>query len=70
MDYGLNGKVALCNRTASQIGQGKRIALTLAREGCNVICNDIDLDVYEHGAEQTASEVRALGRKAIAYPQM
>ena len=40
--------------------------MTLAQEGCDVICNDIDLDIYEHGAEQTASEVRALGRKAIA----
>ncbi|MBN1191686.1 MAG: SDR family oxidoreductase [Dehalococcoidales bacterium] len=66
MDYGLEGKVALVTGTASQIGQGKRIALTLAKEGCDIICNDIDLDVYEHGAETTASEVRALGRKAIA----
>ena len=66
MDYGLEGKVALVTGTASQIGQGKAIALTLAREGCDVICNDIDLDIYDRGAEQTALEVKALGRKAIA----
>lgn len=65
MDYRLKGKVALVTGTASQIGQGKAIALTLAREGCDVICNDIDLDIYDRGAEQTASEIRALGRKAI-----
>jgi NAD(P)-dependent dehydrogenase (short-subunit alcohol dehydrogenase family) len=36
--------------------------LTLAREGCNVAVNDIDLE----GAEQTAAAVREPGRKAIA----
>jgi 3-oxoacyl-[acyl-carrier protein] reductase len=66
MDYGLQGKIALVTGTASHIGQGKRIALTLAKEGCDVICNDIDLDVYEHGAQQTADEIKALGRDAIA----
>jgi 3-oxoacyl-[acyl-carrier protein] reductase len=66
MDYGLKGKVALVTGTASQIGQGKAIALTLAREGCDVICNDIDLDIYNKGAERTASEIKALGRDAIA----
>jgi 3-oxoacyl-[acyl-carrier protein] reductase len=62
MDLGLKGKVALVTGAGSQIGFGKAIALTLAREGCDVICNDIDLE----GAEQTAAEVKALGRKAIA----
>jgi 3-oxoacyl-[acyl-carrier protein] reductase len=66
MDYGLQGKVALVTGTASQIGQGKRIALTLAKEGCDVICNDIDLNAHHKGAEITASEVKALGRDAIA----
>ena len=66
MDYGLKGKIALVTGTASQIGQGKEIALTLAREGCDVICNDIDLEIHERGAETTASEIKALGRDAIA----
>jgi 3-oxoacyl-[acyl-carrier protein] reductase len=66
MNYGLKGKIALVTGTASGIGQGKTIALTLAKEGCDVICNDITLDIYDHGAERVASEIKALGRDAIA----
>jgi 3-oxoacyl-[acyl-carrier protein] reductase len=62
MDLGLKDKVAVITGAGSQIGFGKAIALTLAREGCDVIVSDINLE----GAEQTAAEVRALGRKAIA----
>ncbi len=63
MDLGLKDKVALVTGTASQVGMGKAIALTLAREGCDIISCDIDLE----GAEKTANEVRALGRKAKAF---
>jgi 3-oxoacyl-[acyl-carrier protein] reductase len=66
MDYGLQGKVALVTGTASRIGQGKTIAMTLAREGCDVICNDITLDIYDHGAEATANDIKDVGRDAIA----
>jgi len=62
MDLGLEGKVALVTGAGSQIGFGKAIALTLAKEGCDIVAADIDLD----GAKQTAAEVEALGRKAIA----
>ena len=62
MDLKLTDKVALITGTGSQIGFGKGIALTLAREGCDIISVDIDLE----GAEKTAAQVRALGRKAIA----
>ena len=62
MDLGLKDKVALVTGAGSQIGFGKAIALTLAKEGCDVIVNDINIE----GAEQTAAEVRGLGRKAIA----
>jgi NAD(P)-dependent dehydrogenase (short-subunit alcohol dehydrogenase family) len=61
MDLGLNGKVALVTGAGSQIGFGKAICLTLAREGCHIVASDIDLD----GAKKTASEVEELGRKAI-----
>jgi NAD(P)-dependent dehydrogenase (short-subunit alcohol dehydrogenase family) len=61
MDFGLKGRVALVTGTASQIGIGKAIALTLAREGCSVICNDIDLE----GAQKTAAEVQALGQPSM-----
>lgn len=62
MDLKLTDKVALITGTGSQIGFGKSIALTLAREWCHIISVDIDLE----GAEKTAAEVRALGRKAMA----
>jgi len=62
MDYGLKGKVALVTGTASQVGIGKAVCLTLAKEGCDIISTDINLA----GAKQTADAVKALGRKAIA----
>lgn len=62
MDLNLEGKVALVTGTGSQIGFGKCIALTLAREGCDIIGIDKDME----GANQTAVEVEALGRKTIA----
>jgi NAD(P)-dependent dehydrogenase (short-subunit alcohol dehydrogenase family) len=62
MDLGLKDRVALVTGAGSQIGFGKAIALTLAKEGCDVVVSDINIQ----GAEQTAAEVRALGRKAIA----
>jgi NAD(P)-dependent dehydrogenase (short-subunit alcohol dehydrogenase family) len=62
MDLGLKGKVALVTGAGSQIGFGKGVAMVLAKEGCNVVANDVDLK----GAEQTAAEVRALGCEAIA----
>ena len=62
MDLKLEGKVVLVTGTASQIGYGKVIALTLAQEGCDVISADIDLE----GAKKTAAEIEKLGRKAMA----
>jgi len=62
MDLGLSGKVALVTGAGSPTGFGRGIALALAKEGCDVIINDIALD----GAEQTAAEVRKLGRRAMA----
>jgi NAD(P)-dependent dehydrogenase (short-subunit alcohol dehydrogenase family) len=62
MDLGLKGKVALVTGAGSQIGFGRGIAVTLAEEGCHVIVNDVNLE----GAEQTAAEIKALGRKAMA----
>lgn len=63
MDLGLKDKVALVTGGGSQTGFGKGIALTLAEEGCHIIIIDKNLE----GAKQTAVEIQAMGRKAIAY---
>jgi 3-oxoacyl-[acyl-carrier protein] reductase len=63
MDLELEGKVAVVTGTGSQVGMGKAISLKLATEGCDVVSCDIDLE----GAIQTADEVKALGRKALAF---
>ena len=62
MELGLKDKVALVTGAGSQIGFGKVICLTLAKEGCDIVAADIDLE----GAGKTAAEVEALGRKALA----
>jgi NAD(P)-dependent dehydrogenase (short-subunit alcohol dehydrogenase family) len=62
MDLGLKGKIALVTGTASQVGIGKAVCMILAKEGCDIISADINLE----GAKQTADAVKALGRKSIA----
>ena len=62
MDLLLKNKVALVTGAGSQIGYGKAICLTLAEEGCDIVCADINLE----GARQTAAEIKALGRRALA----
>lgn len=56
----LEGKVAIV--TGSAQGLGKAIALTLAREGAQVVISDLNLK----GAEDVAREIEALGQKGIA----
>ncbi len=63
MDLGLKDKVAMVTGAGSQKGFGKATAITLAREGCDILAVDIDLT----GVIQTVAEVKALGRKALAY---
>jgi NAD(P)-dependent dehydrogenase (short-subunit alcohol dehydrogenase family) len=62
MDLRLKDKIALVTGAGSQIGYGKAITMTLAEEGCQIIAADIDYA----GAKQTASQVEAMGRKALA----
>jgi NAD(P)-dependent dehydrogenase (short-subunit alcohol dehydrogenase family) len=62
MDLKLTDKVVLITGAGSQVGYGKKIATTLAEEGCDVVVADIDLE----GAKITAAEVEKLGRKALA----
>ena len=60
----LKGKIALVTGAGGggEGGQGRVIALALAAAGADVAVNDIDLGL----ARGTASEIEALGRRAMA----
>ncbi|MGA2131934.1 MAG: 3-oxoacyl-ACP reductase family protein [Bryobacteraceae bacterium] len=60
MTLPLESKTALI--TGASKGVGKGIALELARAGCNIAVN---YNSDAPGAEATAAEVRALGRRAL-----
>jgi NAD(P)-dependent dehydrogenase (short-subunit alcohol dehydrogenase family) len=62
MDLGLENKVALVTGAGSQKGFGKATALTLAKEGCDLVVIDIDVE----GINLTGDEIRASGGKVIA----
>ncbi len=55
----LDGKTAIVTGAAQ--GIGKEIACSLAKEGANVVVSDIDI---EH-AEQTADQIRKMGRETL-----
>ncbi|MHB8843509.1 MAG: 3-oxoacyl-[acyl-carrier-protein] reductase [Nitrospirota bacterium] len=56
----LNGKIALVTGAAQ--GIGRDIALGLAKDGADVAICDVNLEA----AQKTASDIEALGRKALA----
>ena len=56
----LQNKVAIV--TGAGRGIGKAIALTLAREGANIIVNDINLEI----AQNVADKIKVIGRRAVA----
>lgn len=57
----LEGKVAVVTGAASGIGRGS--AIRFAEEGADLALADVD----EAGLEETATEVRRLGRRAIVH---
>jgi len=61
MNLKMEGKVALVTGGGQGIGQA--IVLALAREGADVVINDIESNV--ENAKRVAGEVHSLGRKAI-----
>jgi len=63
MDLGIKGKVAIVTGTGRQGAMGHTIAKTLAAEGANVACVDINFE----GAKAIAKELTGMGVKAIAY---
>lgn len=56
----LAGKVALITGAAQ--GIGKAVALLLARNGADIVASDVNLE----RAEETAKEIEAIGRRAMA----
>ena len=68
--YNLNGKVALVTGAGGEHGIGRAIATRLAKEGADVIVNDVVSDPYAYdsndweGAPSVVREIEALGRQA------
>lgn len=60
--FDLSGRVAVVTGAGANGGNGHAIAIGLARCGADVFVSDVD----EPGAEQTAHEIRDLGRRSIA----
>jgi 3-oxoacyl-[acyl-carrier protein] reductase len=61
MDLGLEGKSAIV--TGGSLGIGSAIALTLAREGCNVAIN---YRRHDTEAKEIVGQIEAMGRKGLA----
>jgi NAD(P)-dependent dehydrogenase (short-subunit alcohol dehydrogenase family) len=68
--YDLNGKVALVTGAGGKQGLGRAIALRLAKEGADVVVNDI---VARHtgspdwaGLPDVVREIEALGQRSVA----
>jgi 3-oxoacyl-[acyl-carrier protein] reductase len=57
----LDGKIAIVTGAGGLIGRA--IANTLAADGAHIVCNDM----VEETAEQTADQVRAMGRQAFVH---
>ena len=70
--YNLNGKVALVTGAGGEYGIGRAIATRLAKEGADVIVNDIVDNPYAYdstdwaGTSSVVREIEALGRQAVA----
>ena len=68
--YNLNGKVALVTGAGGEYGIGRAIATRLAKEGADVIVNDVVNNPYAddstdwEGAASVAREIEVLGRQA------
>jgi 3-oxoacyl-[acyl-carrier protein] reductase len=56
------GRIAIVTGAASKRGIGRATALTLAREGADVVVSDVDFE----GAEKVVDEIKTLGRRSFA----
>lgn len=68
--YGLEGKVALVTGAGGENGMGRAIAARLAKEGADVIVNDVAVVPYPDrpggwgGVSQVVEEIQEMGRRA------
>ena len=64
--YDLQGKVALVTGAAGAGGLGRAIALRLAKEGADLVVNDLSEEsAPRQGLPDVAREIEALGRRAL-----
>ena len=70
--YNLDGKVALVTGAGGERGIGRAIAARLAKEGADVIVNDVVSNPYAgwgtdwEGAPSVVREIEGMGRKSIS----
>lgn len=65
--YNLGGKVALVTGAAGAHGLGRAIALRLAKEGADLVVNDLSEDAASRtGLPKVVEEIEALGQGALA----
>ena len=69
--YNLNGKVALVTGAGGEHGIGRAIATRLAKEGADVVVNDVVSNPYAYdsndweGTSSVVREIEGLGRQAV-----
>ena len=67
----LNGKIALVTGAAGEFGLGRTIAVRLAKEGADVVVNDVvekpyNLDESEwRGLQDVVNEIKSLGKRSF-----
>ena len=66
--YELEGKVALVTGAAGEHGIGRAIARRLAREGADVVVNDLNRNGSDKwgGLDAVVAEIESLGRRGLA----